>query len=86
MFESSASVRLVGGGRAIINFGSITYPEQTFVRLGEKMVAGIACEPRPAIYIWEENNGAYHCLGEINFQKLEDGLIVTTQYDKLKTS
>lgn len=75
MFESSASVRLVGGERVIINFGSTFYPEQIYVRLGDGVVAGIACEPEPIIYLWKENLGVYYYFGDINLQKLNDGLI-----------
>ena len=75
MFESSASVKLVGGGRAVINFGSISYPEQIYVRLGDEMVVGITSEPEPAIYLWKENLGVYYYFGDINLRKLDDDLI-----------
>ena len=80
MFESSASVRLVGGARAIINFGSISYPEQIYVRLGEHLVAGIASEPEPVIYLWKEDHGVYYYFGDINLQKLnEDSIALNIQ-------
>ncbi|MFA5188138.1 MAG: hypothetical protein WC460_02115 [Patescibacteria group bacterium] len=53
---------------------SVSNQDQTLIRIGEKLVAGIVnSEAWHGIYIWCNVNGTYKYLGDIVFKTNEDG-------------
>ncbi|MBI3115369.1 MAG: hypothetical protein HYZ09_02670 [Candidatus Kerfeldbacteria bacterium] len=73
-------VRLVDGQRVRLRLGSVSYQDQTFVRLGVRLIVGVFCDPNdsplPKLFLWHERNGVYECHGIAAFKERPDGSVV----------
>lgn len=75
-------VTLNNGERVKLTLNSVCFEKQTFVRVGQRLIAGIVTdEPdEQCIYIWREANGIYRYLGDIVFKEQGDGSVVWSIY------
>lgn len=59
-------VTLVSGERVSLMLGDVSCPEQRFVRMSPRLIAGIVEEQiGSGIFVWQEVDGAYRYLGNI---------------------
>jgi len=79
--SSATVVRLVSGEEVHMKLDSVCNQDQTFVRMGKRLIAGVVVDPRwQGIYIWQEVNGVYVRLGDIVFKDHEDGSVQWDMY------
>jgi len=75
------TVALVGGETVTLALGSVCIQNQIFVRMGERLVAGVVQDPTwQGIYIWQEVDGVYQRLGDIVFKEQGDGSVIWDAY------
>jgi len=74
-------VKLVTGESVKMDIDIVVNPEQTFVRVGEKLIAGIVnSEGWHGIYLWYEVNGSYHYIGDFTLHPQPDDSVVWNIY------
>jgi len=70
-------VTLVTGECVKMDIDTVVNPEQTFVRVGEKLIAGIVnSDGWHGIYLWYEVNGGYHYIGDFTLHPQPDDSVV----------
>lgn len=81
MALKATEVELVSGEKVELALDSVCNQKQIFVRVGERLVAGVVDDPSwQGIYIWQEVGGVYERLGDVVFKNQEDGSVIWSMY------
>jgi hypothetical protein len=76
MSWEATDVKLVSGEIVKLTIDSVCMQDQTFVRMGKNLIAGIVNDMTwQGIYIWQEVDGVYVRLGDMVLREQEDGSV-----------
>ena len=79
--KNSTEVTLVNGEKVQLMLNSVCNTKQTFVRVSERIIAGIVNEEDwHGIYIWYEVDGVYDRLGDFTLKEQADKSVIWDIY------